>query len=92
MSRAVVVTTSHRDVWYGQTEEDGRSPTIQLTDARHCFYWGRCDGISGLAANGPGSGAKIGATVARTIVRDVVTVMDCSENAVGRFSDAGWAT
>ena len=89
--RQVVVTTSHRDVWTGESEEDGESGTIVLTQARHVLYWdAETQGIGGLAGRGPGPASKLSPPVGRVRVRDVVTVQDCSPVATERLRTAGW--
>lgn len=90
----VVVTTSHRDVWFGVLGQMPKTPekVLRLLHARHGYYWGTgIDGIGGLAATGPGPGAKIGAVVPELQIRDVVAVLRCSDAARDRWESATWA-
>lgn len=89
--RWVLVTTSHRDVWYGRTDADHTDASLVLSDARHCYYFDTSEGIGQLTRRGPGARAKIGAIVGRLSIRDVVGVLDCTPEAVEAFAAAGWA-
>lgn len=89
--RQVVVTTSHRDVWTGETEEDGESGKIRLSNARHIFAWDATTaGVGGLAARGPGPESRIGPPIPNILVRDVVIVMECTEAAAAAIRAQGW--
>lgn len=88
--RAVLVTTSHRGVFFGYaTDIDGA--TIQLRAARNCIYWSSDNkGFLGLASHGPTSNAKIG-PAADLQLRDITSVAEVSEEAVKRWEAAPWA-
>src|ERR1700684_2140976 len=60
VERAVLVTTSHRGVFFGYaTETDGA--TIKLRSARNCIYWPTENkGFMGLANMGPVKGSRVG--------------------------------
>jgi len=87
--RPVVVTTAHRGVFFGYaTETSGE--TIKLRAARLCVYWTTdLRGFMGLAAQGPGSGCKIG-PAADIELRNVTAVIEASEEAVKRWEKAPW--
>lgn len=90
--RQVVVTTSTRDVWTGRAAEDAVQGQIVLLEARHVFYWDmETGGLGGLAARGPGKGSRLGPPIKRAQISNVVTVLDCSEEATTRIVAAGWA-
>ena len=83
-----VLTTHHRDVWVGRIiAHSGLCRVVYLADARHCHSWTCKGGLSGLAANGPGSNSKIGAP-ASMILHDVVACMEVSTEAMAAFASA----
>lgn len=88
--RAVLVTTSHRGVFFGYaTKTDGA--TIKLRAARNCVYWSTAEkGFLGLASAGPGSSCKIG-PAADIELRDITCVAECTEEAAKRWEAAPWA-
>src|SRR6266702_3028052 len=79
--RAVLVTTAHRGVFFGYTQEtDGA--IIKLRAARNCLYWPvEQKGFLGLAAVGPVKGARIG-PAADIELRDITSVAACTPDAV----------
>lgn len=87
--RYVLVTTAHRGVFAGwATDIDGE--TIKLRDARLCVYWSReTKGFMGLAANGPGSGCRIGPPATITL-RDITSVSEVTDAARARWEAAPW--
>ena len=62
MSKAVLVTTEFRGVFFGYIKDDTKLPSeIILTGVRNCIYWSSdCGGFLGLAANGSGYGSGSG--------------------------------
>ena len=88
--RAVLVTTSHRGVFFGYaTETDGA--TIKLRAARCCIYWpSENKGFLGLASAGPMSGAKVG-PAADIELRDITCVAECSPESVKAWEAAPWS-
>jgi hypothetical protein len=89
--RAVVVTTSHRGVFFGYaTKTDG--PTITLRAARNCIYWpSSAKGFIGLAVTGPLDGARIG-PAADIELRDITSVVACTPAAVEAWEKAPWSS
>jgi hypothetical protein len=88
--RAVLVTTSHRGVFFGYAEETGGS-VIKLRAARNCLYWTQKEkGFLGLASTGPSSGCKIG-PAADIEVRDITCVAEVTDAAVKAWEAAPWA-
>lgn len=87
--RAVVVTTSHRGVFFGYASEvDGE--TIKLSRARNCIYWPvENKGFMGLAAMGPVKGARVGPAADITL-RDITSVMECTDDAMKAWESAPW--
>ena len=88
--RAVLVTTSHRGVFFGYaTKTDG--PTIHLRAARNCLFWpAENKGFLGLASDGPMKGARIG-PAADVELRDITCVAECSPAAVKAWEAAPWS-
>lgn len=88
--RAVLVTTTHRGVFFGYaTETDGN--VIKLRAARNCIYWPtEQKGFLGLASTGPVSGSRIG-PAADIELRDITCVAECTDDAVKAWEKAPWA-
>lgn len=88
--RAVVVTTSHRGVFFGYAT-DTSGAIIHLRAARNCLYWPTTQkGFIGLAAKGPVSGARIGPS-ADIELRDITSVSVCTPEAVTAWEKAPWS-
>ena len=87
--RAVVVTTSHRGVFFGYaTNTDGA--TIKLRAARNCLYWPAGNkGFLGLASEGPASGSRVGPE-ADIELRDITCVAEATAVAVAAWEKAPW--
>jgi len=87
--RAVMVTTSHRGVFFGYAAKtDG--PTIKLSRARNCIYWSAdCKGFLGLASTGPTASCRVGPE-ADIELRDITAVVECTPEAVAAWGNAPW--
>lgn len=89
-TRAVLVTTEHRGVFFGWTEDPADATTVRLTGVRNCLYWSsKTGGFLGLAEKGPtdasasGSGCRIGALCEGPVTLQKVTcVADVANEAV----------
>ena len=88
--RAVIVTTTHRGVFFGYaTDTDG--PTIKLRAARMCVSWSSdMHGVMGLANPGPSRTCRIGPPVDFE-VRDITGVMEVTPGAVEKWEAAPWS-
>ena len=88
--RAVVVTTTHRGVFFGYASDvDG--VIIKLRAARNCIYWSAdVRGFMGLAATGPNKACKIGPS-ADISLRDITSVIECSPEATQAWESAPWS-
>lgn len=88
--KAVLVTTSHRGVFFGYaTETDGA--IVKLRGARNCLYWPQANkGFLGLASMGPIEGARIGPS-ANIELRDITCVAECSPEAIAAWEKAPWS-
>jgi uncharacterized protein DUF6948 len=87
--RAVMVTTSHRGVFFGYAL-DTSGASIQLRAARNCLYWpAENKGFMGLANMGPVKGARVGPP-ADIELRDITSVAECTDVAVAAWESAPW--
>jgi hypothetical protein len=87
--RPVLVTTAHRGVFFGYTE-DTSGAIIKLRSARCCIYWPTSNkGFIGLATFGPMSGSRIG-PAADLELRDITSVAACTPEAVAAWEKAPW--
>jgi len=88
--RGVVVTTTHRGVFFGYANEtDGA--VVKLRAARNCLYWpAENKGFMGLAALGPVKGARVGPAVDISL-RDITSVIECTPDAVQAWEAAPWS-
>ena len=80
--KSVLVTTSHRGVFWGQlesTSDAGR--TVTLTRARNAIRWATQNGFLELASDGPNSNSKIGAIAPRIVLYDVTSITECTDAA-----------
>lgn len=85
----VVVTTSHRGVFFGYAAETNNK-TIALRGARNCLYWPpSVGGFMGLASSGPNKDTKIGPSCDITL-HDVTAVLKCSPEAEKAWLAANW--
>ncbi len=92
--RAVVVTTTHRGVFFGYIpmESPMDVKTIRLERARMCVYWSSAmRGIMGLASIGPDAGCKIGPAVPAITLQDATSVIEVSDEAAKKWEEAAWA-
>jgi hypothetical protein len=88
--KAVLVTTTHRGVFFGYTA-DWSGPVVALRAARCCIYWSRSiKGFLGLAATGPDKECKIG-PAANIELRDITSVAECTPEAIAAWEQAPWA-
>jgi hypothetical protein len=86
----VLVTTSHRGVFWGtieSTRDNGR--TIVLTGARNAIYWATSKGFLELAQIGPNKASKVGATAPRITLHDVTSVTECTDEAAKAWESFG---
>lgn len=87
--RAVMVTTSHRGVFFGYAI-DISGEFIELRAARNCLYWpAENKGFVGLANMGPVKGARVG-PAADMQLRDITSVTLCTPAAVAAWEAAPW--
>lgn len=88
--RAVIVTTAHRGVFFGYSQ-DTTGETISLRAARLCVYWSRdMRGFMGLANIGPSASCRIGPRADIT-VRHITAVIEVTSVAVAAWEAAPWS-
>ena len=87
--RAVLVTTSHRGVFFGYADAtDGE--TIKLRAARNCIQWRGIKGFLALASDGPSKECRIG-PAADIELRNITCVAECTAAAVDAWEKAPWS-
>ncbi len=87
---AVVVTTEHRGVFFGYGVVTTDS-TIRLEQAQMCISWSSdVKGITGLAANGPTSGCRIGPAAPAITLQKVTSIMEVSPEAEAKWKLQPW--
>ena len=88
-TRAVIVTTAHRGVFFGYTADTDREQIV-LTKARLCLYWSAdMKGFMGLASIGPSTSCKIGPQADITL-RDITAVVEVTPMAIQAWEAAPW--
>jgi hypothetical protein len=87
--RAVLVTTSHRGVFFGYAGDiDGEA--INLRAGRNCLSWtADVKGFAGLAATGPSKSCRVGPAV-NIQLRDITSVSLVTDEAVKAWEAAPW--
>ncbi len=84
MTKAILVTTQHRGVFYAEVAEDMDLSTSTLKDlknARMAINWRNGKGVMGLAGDGPDSNCKIGVAADIDILHDVTAVFSVTDKA-----------
>lgn len=87
MTKAVLVTTEFRGVFFGYLKDDSKAPAeITLAGVRNCIYWSaECGGFLGLAADGPQKGSKIGKRVDEITLYKITSVTPVSDSAADKW-------
>jgi hypothetical protein len=84
--RAVIVTTSHRGVFFGYAA-DTSGDTIELKSARMAIRFGTTRGLMQLAETGPTPNSKISAR-ATLEIRSITAVIEVTDEAVKAWEAA----
>jgi hypothetical protein len=84
MTKAVLVTTEFRGVFFGYLKDDSKAPNeITITGAKNCIYWhSSVGGFLGLAANGPNKDCRIGKRVPEITLYKITSVTPVENAAV----------
>lgn len=87
MSKAVLVTTEFRGVFFGYIKNDKKAPAeITLTGVRNCIYWAAsCGGFLGLASEGPNKDCKIGKRVDEVTLYKITSVTPVEKTAADKW-------
>lgn len=90
MSKAVIVTTEFRGVFFGYIKDDKKAPAqITLTGGRNCIYWhANIGGFLGLAAKGPNKDCKIGVRVPEVTLYKITSVTPVEDGAAKAWESA----
>lgn len=91
---AVVVTTSHRGVFFGYVPVPvtGATDTITLTQARMCLRWSSpVHGVLGLAVTGPLLECRVGPAVPTLHLTSVTSIMEATPAAVAAWEAEPWS-
>lgn len=92
---AVLITTSHRGVYFGYIDESDidTRPTLRVSNMRHVYYWAKgLAGIYELPTKGPPNGSRLTATPVPEISIDAVAnVAPCTPEAIERFENGTWS-
>jgi hypothetical protein len=90
----VVVTTTHRGVFFGWLgpDTDRSATTVEITRAQMCVSWtADVRSVMGLAATGPSKSCRVGPPVPRLTLQDVTAVIDTTDEAVERWLAQPWS-
>ena len=91
-ARPVVVTTSHRGVFVGMTDQPSDAETITLTRARMVVYWPtETRSVLGLATRGAPKGSRVSDAADRIVLRNITAVIDATPEALASWESAPWA-
>ena len=89
--RPVLVTTTHRGVFVGETSDPADAETIALTDARMVVHWSAdCHGMLGLAAHGATRSCRLSPAVDRIVLRGITAVVDATADALASWRTEPW--
>ena len=90
MTKAVLITTEFRGVFFGYLKDYKKAPEqITLTGARNCIYWSASvGGFLGLAAKGPDKECRIGVRVPEVTLYKVTSVTPVKDAAVKAWEAA----
>lgn len=89
----VLLTTSHRGVFFGYLPEYPAScpAEVRLADARNCVSWSTTErGVFGLAVAGPSDRCRIGPKVPELIINAVTSIARCTPEAAARWEEGPW--
>jgi uncharacterized protein DUF6948 len=90
--KAVLVTTSHRGVFFGYANSEPTKDTITIKNARNCVYWSQdVKGFLGLAATGPTKSCKIGPKVPSLTLLGVTSITEVTPEAIEAWEKSPWS-
>lgn len=88
--KAILVTTQHRGVFYGEVTDDCdlSQKSMPLQNARMAIRWGTTKGVAQLAETGPTESSKIGATANIPCLHDITAVWEVTDEAKEKWAAA----
>lgn len=91
--RPVLVTTTHKGVFFGYLASKVSKERVTITRGRNVvFFDANTKGFMGLAENGPTDGCRIGpAVIGKSTLFDITGVFEVSSAAVPKFEAAPWS-
>lgn len=83
MSKAILISTQHRGVFFGLVDEetDLQQRTLSLKNARCAIRWGTKGGIAELAEQGPNASSRIGSPADIEAIHDITAVWNVTDEA-----------
>lgn len=89
----VLITTLHRGVFFGYIEEsDADKDQIKLYEKQMCTHYSSdMHGVFGLAKYGPSETCKVGPPVPWAIIKNITSVVACTEESAKRWKNEPWA-
>ena len=81
----VLITTTHRGVWYAEVEENADLTTETLTNLKNCrmaIYWGTTKGLQELCMTGPTKSSRLSDTSDIEVLHKVTAVFSVTPEAV----------
>lgn len=89
--RAVLVTTSHRGVFFGYIADEKKFPEqITLKNMRNCIQWRGLKGFLELTTTGPTGACRIGPAAERGTLANCTGMWDVQPAAVKAWEEAPW--
>lgn len=90
-SRAVLITTEHRGVFFGYVDDESKFPSeITLTKMRNCIQWSGMKGFLELTTAGPNKQCRVGPAAARGTLAKCTGRWDVEPEAVKAWEAAPW--
>lgn len=83
-SKAVLITTKHRGVFYAEVDTTKDLTTTTITGLKNCrmaISWRTTRGLMELAEVGPNKDSKISAPADISVLHDITAVFDVTEKA-----------
>ena len=89
----LLVTTSHRGVFFGYVDAKPNVKTreLYLKRARCCIFWdASIKGFLGLASTGPSTSCRIGPPVGELLVNEITSIAIVDDAAAKAWEAAPW--
>lgn len=89
-ARPVIVFTSHRGVFFGQSSDPIDAKFATVSGVRNCIFWhSSVGGVLGLAQSGPNGQCRIGKKSDGPIgLQDVTGIIECTPEAAAAWESA----